>query len=76
MFCSKCNAEVEAVADQWGNERCPTCKSLAQLEPVGAEVGEPENSGLNEGVAPAYQAKLDKLSAFKSSLKRPKKVRR
>ncbi|MBT3233684.1 MAG: hypothetical protein HN356_12845 [Calditrichaeota bacterium] len=76
MFCQKCNLEVAPVADLWGNERCPTCKSLAQSAPTEAKVGADENSVLNEGVAPAYQAKLDKLSAYKSSLKKPKKVRR
>ncbi len=75
MFCQKCQVEAKPVADLWGNERCPTCKGLAQTVVINTAPQEADLKGLNASVAPGYQEYLKTTSKF-NSRKKLKKIAR
>ena len=67
MFCQTCQKEVSAVKDLWGNERCPTCKGLAQAAPV-----DDDKKASGDSIAPNYQKFVDTTNKFNSRKKQKK----
>ena len=70
MFCNKCQAEVEPMSDQWGNNRCPSCKQMftapSDSSVDSSDDNSSENSKDDESISPAYSEYLKQTSKFRS----------